>query len=122
MLVGPLRAPDDSGGGSSRIESCMRSMSLVGTTKLTMDGGIEFAAEFDHDQDQASRTKSWWDGGMMAQWGLIRGAGRFARTKFATGKTHFISLAIAKSYDSRSSHGNSNNSTQIGFAFFSCHV
>ena len=104
MLVGPLRTPDDSGGGSSRIESCMRSMSLVGTTKLTMDGGIEFAAEFDHDQDQASRMKSWWDVGMMAQWGLIRGAGRFARTKFATGKTHFMSVAIGKSGKSQDSN------------------
>lgn len=44
MLVGPLGTPDDSGGGARRIESRMGSMSLVGTTKLTMDGGIEFAS------------------------------------------------------------------------------
>lgn len=43
MLVGPLGTPDDSGGGARRIESCMGLMSLVGTTKLTMDGGVEFA-------------------------------------------------------------------------------
>lgn len=43
MLVGPLGTPDDAGGGARRIESCMRTMSLVGTTELTMDDGIEFA-------------------------------------------------------------------------------
>ena len=49
MLVGPLGTPDDSCGGSRRIEPCMRSVSLVGTTELTMDGRVQFAIEFDQD-------------------------------------------------------------------------
>lgn len=74
MLVGPLRAPDDSCGGSRGIETGMGSMSLVGTAKLTMDGGIEFAVEFDQDQDQDQdqnqnqnqASTMIWNDGMMA--------------------------------------------------------